>query len=217
MRALLNGLARRCAAVHGRRGNCRVWQGLSVTTRYQGAAMLKLISACMALCCLPAGAASAQDARSADATDVKIRVSTIGSKSKPIIGTRVSMTAETLRIVPAGRSDTVALAMASIRRVEESAGRRSRVGDGALVGGLIGAGAGLAFLVAVGGDTEGEGSWIGPVALGGGTVLGALFGAAIGAASQTDRWVATPTVTVHPGSGGLDLGMAVRVGPGASR
>lgn len=68
-----------------------------------------------------------------------------------------------------------------------SAQHRSQAGRGALIGGLIGAGVGGAFAIAVGdGSSTDSPGWVAPAGFVGTTALGALIGLAIGAQSGGD-------------------------------
>lgn len=136
-------------------------------------------------------------------------------------GTRVRVTTETAsvvarRVVPSSpdslrlalpTGDEVTLAWADVQRVEQSLGRRSHVGRGA----LIGAGAMTALLVgSIALDDElRDDEWarffliltVPPAA-----ALGAGVGALIGLAWRTERWVDLP-VRLAPARAGLGLGV----------
>ena len=172
--------------------------------------MRKLILAGVLLGGLPAAAAAQ------DADPTRIRITPGDARLDPIIGTAVSRDGQTLSMVPAGGSDTVTYSMASIERVEASAGRHSQAGRGLVVGGLVGAGIGGALAIAAAANAEALDSpgWMPVAVFGGGTVLGALVGAAIGAVSRGERWAATPSVTANRAAGGMNLGvqMPIRLG-----
>ncbi len=119
----------------------------------------------------------------------RIRI-TVNKPSKHFfIGTLVSADADSLRF--ADSSGVSAIPIASVDRLERSRGRRSNAGRGALIGGLIGAGAGLVLGLAASAE---EGGWyeVGAEDVAVATVfLGAIagsVGALIGAASKGERW-----------------------------
>ena len=162
---------------------------------------------------LTAGPITAQVAGSGSGPG-RIRITPTDSRLEPIVGTAVSSDGQTLRMVPAGRSDTLSFSMASIDKVEASAGKRSQAGRGALIGGAVGLalGGGAALLVSPQAADFPE--WVPGAALAGTTLLGALVGTLIGARSSRETWTASPSVTVNPATGGMDFGMQMRVGIG---
>jgi hypothetical protein len=98
----------------------------------------------------------------------------------------------------------LALPLASITKLEVSRGRRSRVGKGAVIGLLAGAGAGVLLGALDLAQEEGGAEYVllGWAGLGAGA--GALFGAVLGAVIRVDRW---EPVRLYP----------VRVGLGSQR
>ncbi len=90
-------------------------------------------------------------------------------------------------------TDTTAVPMTTVTRLEVSAGRRSNIDKGVRKGLLIGGAVGLALGVAMAADDEGNDfvcDGAGCVASGvvGGAVWGLLIGLAIGAFSSRDDW-----------------------------
>jgi hypothetical protein len=120
----------------------------------------------------------------------RIRI-TVDKPSKHfLLGTLVSADSDSLRFTSSDTSIT-AISIASVSRLERSRGRRSNVGPGALIGGVIAGAAGLILGIASWGD---EDSYlkVGPeevvavtAVLGAG---GAGLGALIGATSKSERW-----------------------------
>jgi hypothetical protein len=86
------------------------------------------------------------------------------------------------------RGTLLALPLASVTKLEVSRGRGSRAGKGAVIGLLVGTGAGAALGVIdlAGEDEVAEYLFVFYAGLGGG--VGALLGAVLGAVSRVDRW-----------------------------
>ena len=133
------------------------------------------------------------------------------------IGTLARIDADTLVV------GARAIAVEWVTRLEVSRGQKSRVGRGAVVGGLIGGAIGLGLAIAwvandcEFADTSGCGSEVGIIAAGAAIVglPGAGIGAAIGAVQRTDRWEEVPLdrlrVSFAPQRDGrFGLGLSVR-------
>jgi len=127
-------------------------------------------------------------------------------------GTLQAMRGDTLTV------DTLRIAVESVTRLDVYRGQKSRVGKGALWGGVVGAVVGgvlggIAMGICSGSSTEECGLFIPLGALGGGA-LGAGIGAGIGAiAGPSDRWADVPLdqirVSLVPRRDGFALGFAV--------
>ena len=106
---------------------------------------------------------------------------------KPLIGVPVSMTANTTRIVLVGRSDTVTVAMASLRKVERLTGRRGFLRRGR-TGAIIGASV-LGVLGLAGGAAQNSDAVSTPAGLLAGVAAGGLIGGLMGGAlSDGNVW-----------------------------
>ena len=157
---------------------------------------------------LVALAAAPAAAQGVDST--RIRMTPADSRLDPIIGTTVSNDGQTIRLVPSGRTDTVAYSIGAIDKLESSLGRRSNFGRGALIGGVTGLTLG-SLLALLASDEPGT-EMVSPVGAAASTgLMGVLLGGAIGVFSQSERWTASPSVNVNRASGGVDLGMQMRV------
>jgi hypothetical protein len=75
----------------------------------------------------------------------RIRVATNMPSHKRFVGSLISADADSVRLTSSKDGRVVAVANASIVRLEKSGGRHSNPGGGALIGGLIGGGLGLAL------------------------------------------------------------------------
>ena len=115
------------------------------------------------------------------AVDQRVRVTTDDSFR---VGRVVGTAADSLRISVEGK-DATAIATASIRKVEVSRGRESKVKKyairGAIISGLIGA----ILLPLQEGPGVGEAAALGAFS---GGLFGGLIGGAIGATKGADRW-----------------------------
>jgi hypothetical protein len=121
---------------------------------------------------------------------VRIRVTTDIPRQKPWVGTLISAGSDSVRIRPK-EGGVVSVPSASIVRVEQSRGRRSNSGKGAVTGAIIGGGIGLILGIAASSEEAdyveiGPGGVVAATALfaAGGTGLGAL----IGSGSHRERW-----------------------------
>lgn len=132
-----------------------------------------------------------------------------------LVGDLVSMGSDSLTMTTAA-ADTLAVARASITRLDLSTGTKSKAGKGAVNGLLFGALGGALIGVLASGSDDGDfidfgpGEWAASGALMFGAI-GAGVGALIGSGQRADRWesVALPTVAIVPVPG---TGSRVAVG-----
>lgn len=140
---------------------------------------------------------------------------------KQFVGQIVEMDGETLTIGFHGRSTRLTVPRDAIARMDLSRGRRSAGGrllNGAGIGLLVG-GLGGALIGLVSGDDQSQGfgsftatekAALGGIGLG---ALGFVVGAAVGLASEGERWEQVPArgvqVTVKPVARGRGLSLAV--------
>jgi hypothetical protein len=114
------------------------------------------------------------------------------------------------------RPDPIEVPLAAVTRLQRSLGTHRNTGKGALIGGLVGAAAGAAFVGIASGSEGCDGPCGGWAlvfgAMGGGA--GALVGTAVGASQKTERWEAMPVgragVSVVPQRNGAGLALSVR-------
>jgi hypothetical protein len=147
---------------------------------------------------------------------IRVQVDTHGSP-RWIQGTLVSAAVDSVLLVRAGHTDTLAFATGSLTRVETSAERRNRAGHGALVGGAIGAGLGLAIGIAAAAEDcsgfcaveSGEGTMATAAVILG--VLGTAVGGAIGSVSHSERWVRVTMPIALGATRGRRLGVAITI------
>ena len=121
----------------------------------------------------------------------RVRVTTSAGAQRRWVGTLVQVDADSIRLTSAPDRKIVSLPTASVVRLERSVDRRTNAGGGAVIGALVGGGAGL--LLGVLASSE-ETSWY---EVGAGDVFAATavlaaagggIGALIGAASHKERW-----------------------------
>jgi hypothetical protein len=136
-------------------------------------------------------------------------------------GTLVSAEADSVLLLKDGGRDTLAFSTAGVTQVDTTAGRRTRTGHGALLGGGIGAAAGLGLALAATAEgcsgfcTDPSPGEIGAVTLilGG---VGAAVGALIGSATHTDRWLPASTprmaIGVAPTIGRPGIALTLHIG-----
>ncbi len=173
-----------------------------------------------AVCVLGAPEAAQAQQEPALSPGHRIRVVSVDRGQKPYEASVVALRSDTLvlrRGLPGGH-EVVGLPLASIERLEVTAGTKSNAGKGALTGGIVGGALGLVIgLAAWGGSDGGDFLEFGPEAvpvsmafLGG---AGAILGTFIGALSHTDRWAPVPleSLRLAPVEGGVALGAAMRV------
>ena len=126
----------------------------------------------------------------------RIRVATNMPSHRRFVGSLISADADSVRLTSSSDGKVVAVANASIVRLEKSRGRHSNPGGGALIGGLIGGGLGLALGVIASTDDSG---WyqVGGAEIAAGTAVlglaGAGLGALVGAASHKEKWEPLPS------------------------
>ncbi|HEY7614639.1 MAG TPA: hypothetical protein VH764_16700 [Gemmatimonadales bacterium] len=124
----------------------------------------------------------------------RVQVHLTDPTPRVVRGTLLSAESGSYRLLRDGGRDTLAFSTAAVSQLDTTAGRRTRAGKGALLGGGIGMAAGLALGLAATAEgcngfcedpSPGE---IGAVSLivGG---MGAAIGALIGSATHSDRWV----------------------------
>lgn len=120
----------------------------------------------------------------------RLRVTARSESTKPIVGKLVEVSDREI-VLSLAESARKAIARTDVTRLERSEGRKGHAGKGA----LIGAGIGVATILAMGtfDDSEGEGS------IEEGLAFGAIYGAAgaaagaiVGALIRTERWSEVP-------------------------
>jgi hypothetical protein len=125
----------------------------------------------------------------------RVRVTTSAGAQRRWVGTLVQVDTDSIRLTSARDRKIVSLPTASVVRVERSVDRRTNAGGGALIGALVGGGAGLVLGILASSE---EDSWY---EVGAGDVLAATaflaaigggVGALIGAVSHKERWEPTP-------------------------
>jgi hypothetical protein len=144
---------------------------------------------------------------------VRVRASTIPTEA---VGEVVEAAPNVLTIRLPDRPDTIEVPIAAVTRLQRSLGTHKDIGKSALIGGLIGAGAGVAFVAFASGSEGCEGPcgfWALVFgAVGGGA--GALVGTGVGAARKTERWERIPVgrvgLSVVPERRGGGVALSVR-------
>ena len=146
---------------------------------------------------------------------VRVRASTMPAEA---VGEVVDAQPDVLRIRVADKVESIDVPRSSITHLQRSLGMRRNTGKGAGVGALIGAGAGVVFVVAAsgGGGCEGPCSGWALVFGAAGAGAGAILGTAIGAAQKTERWQPIPVgraaVGIHVVPHRRGAGLALSVG-----
>lgn len=122
----------------------------------------------------------------------RVRVTSRGSVTTPLVGTFLRATSDSLWLTPQGQAQPTGVAFAAGIRLERSLGRRSHTITGALVGAGVGAGITLLFLSGFcGGDTVCDGDeQVRAAAVLGLPCVG--LGAGLGALIRTERWAPLP-------------------------
>jgi hypothetical protein len=126
----------------------------------------------------------------------RIRVATNMPSHQRFVGELISSDSDSVRLTSARDGRVVAVANASIVRLEKSRGWHPNAGGGALIGGLIGGGLGLALGVIASTDDSGWYDVGGAEIAAGTTVLGlagAGLGALLGAVSHKEKWEQVPS------------------------
>jgi hypothetical protein len=137
------------------------------------------------------GGSSAADAQDEPPpAGTRVRVHPRSHSIRPFAGDYVRSTSDTLYLVPDGAATPRAVALADIRRLQQSRGEHSNFRRGALIGAVAGAGAGLAVGLAEPRLEEGaEESALIPIATATvGALAGGIVGGLIGAMSRSERW-----------------------------
>ena len=143
------------------------------------------------LATLPAATRMALQDTAPLAAGQRVRVTAPASSPTPIVGAFARLATDTLVIeTPAS---VWRIPRGSVTRIDVSRGTKSHAGQGALYGGIVGAGVaavalGTSSLCA---DLEAGGTCAVVGAAGGG-VAGALLGALIGSATKSERWKEVP-------------------------
>lgn len=119
-----------------------------------------------------------------------VRVTSTDYPGAPLVGMFAGTVGDTLLVGLPGGSDALRLPRASVTRVETRVGRRSGAGSAAVLGMLIGVGAGS--LAAAATSPHGIGPAAAGLILGGGAV-GAIVGGVLGGVVfKAARWVVIP-------------------------
>lgn len=143
----------------------------------------------------------------------RVRVTTIAPAPR-VVGSLVAVDGDSVRIVKSHR-DTVALPLASVTRLESSAGRRPNYGKGAVIGGGVGLAVGLGLGAVGNGLAEGLcetpsgcGNLGQSLAIGGtvGAGVGAGVGVLLAAVFKGERW----QPVTRPGIGTRTIGLRLR-------
>lgn len=155
------------------------------------------------------------------ASSTRIRLVPANTDWTPMVGTAVSLGADTVQIVLDGSKDTVKVLTAGLDRIERSMSRRSNLVRGILFGSLVGAAVGGAAGYALGSSNTGdEGSiapYMIPAGIGAGALLGGVMGGIWGARSHRERWGVMPTISgerrssPHASPAAVRLGVAARL------
>ena len=125
----------------------------------------------------------------------KIKISKSSRKIARVVGTVMAANADTLFLKVDNQYEPMIISVpfASLKRLEVSRGKKSKIGSGAGVGFLVGAiaGAGIGYIVdEKGNDLRPEHAAL--LVAGPGAILGILIGAGIGSSMRGDRWVELP-------------------------
>src|SRR5688572_20853891 len=150
--------------------------------------MQRIIGSTVALAVLTAGMLGAQQPALEAGTRVRIHT----GATTPLTGTVAYRDPASVAVLRAP-ADTAFVPLASITRVEVSAGRRSNAGRGAKWGGLVGAGFGTLLGMAAMAEDDGYfelGAEAIPAGMIGGGLLGATIGVVIGALTSREQWEA---------------------------
>jgi hypothetical protein len=168
----------------------------------------------------PAALFSQEQATVAPGDRVRVTAPTVDPD--PFVGKLVALGTDTCVLEVEGRPGHSALPFGSVERLEVSLGQKTKAGQYAGMGGLIGGvmGVGIALGACSGGECEGvTGDLTGAAAVVfgiGGAGVGALLGAGIGSGIKVDRWETVPLdrlrVSVVPQrGGGVSVGVRLKV------
>ena len=151
---------------------------------------------------------AADDALSELREGDRIRLSTPALDEQRSVAGLVGIEGDTLIVRLPDRQEPTRIPLSEVGKLEVARGTKSRMGRGALIGGLAGMllGGGAVAAHLGGGGELGESSAVALVA--GGLAAGSLLEGVVGLTIKTDHWV---NVSV----GGLDVGLALL--PGRSR
>ena len=138
----------------------------------------------------------------------RVRIHPVGDAAT-LIGTVAYQTPSQLAVLRSP-DDTAIVSVATISRVDVSAGRRSNALRGAKLGAIsgatVGALLGMAALAVQEDAYLDYGAEVLPLSMIGGGLLGGTVGLLIGAVSSSERWVPVAGVlAVRPASGGMAL------------
>lgn len=127
----------------------------------------------------------------------RVRVIRQGVDRTALIGQFVRSTPDSVWFRPLGQAETVGIELGSGIRLDQSLGRRSRAGTGALIGAGVGAAVTILFLSGFcGGDTLCDGDeQLRAAAIFG--LPGLALGAGIGALIRAERWAPVSPVTLR--------------------
>jgi hypothetical protein len=122
---------------------------------------------------------------------LRVRITTSASRQPRWVGTLISVDNDSVRLMSAGGRQRVALPITRIVRAERSRGRRSNAGRGAMIGALVGGGAGFILGLLASGEQDsfyeiGADEVIVAMAFLG--AAGAGIGALVGAVTPRDQW-----------------------------
>jgi hypothetical protein len=136
-----------------------------------------------------------------------------------IVGRIMRMGPDTLGLAEVPGIDSLSLPVSAIRRLQLSQGRHRRTKRGLTIGLYVGGLAGAAVLAINLLDCRSScvgSSALFPMFIGGGAVAGMIIGAAVGAASVSERWrTVSVNLLVGPtarGGGGIGLQFVVPIG-----
>ena len=146
---------------------------------------------------------------------VRVRASTMPTEA---VGEVVDAQSDVLTIRVPDKAASIEVPRSAITHLQRSLGMRRNTAKGAGVGALIGAAAGVVFVVAASGGESSEGgagSWA-LIFGAAGAGAGAILGTAIGAAQKTERWQGIPVgraaVGIHVVPERRGAGLALSVG-----
>ncbi|HEY3121368.1 MAG TPA: hypothetical protein VGL15_12135 [Vicinamibacteria bacterium] len=159
----------------------------------------------------PATVQAREDALPVRAGD-RVRIAATSLSETPVEGKVVDIDRTSLRLELPTSKAPVAVPLSSIRHLDVSRGRRSKVGRGALIGGASAAAfmSALALIICTsGGDCGDGGEIVRGVAYV--TVAGAAAGAAVGAAFHDERWELVPLERLRSATSRRGARIALRV------